>query len=315
MPKQLTNLVLEELSLVDEGANEESRVLIAKRKPEEMDPKTGKPKKPGSMLGTSSSPGVINGDPATSTPNAGADAGAAVAKARLAMLQHLPDFADQLIAKALAASPAADQNAAALAAASITEIFMDLAQLSAALEKAEADNAVHKARADAAEALVKSHETTIAKMKGDLEEVQKGRGLTDEQQDEQFLKGLPEGVRNRIVADRAATKLALESVEKMRSEKEEGEAIAKARTLGVAEPERAGPLLVRVAKGMTTEGGLYRAHGTNAGAHVDGTDPEAALNAAATEIAKSKGLSHAKAYELAMKENPGLYQAYIAKRR
>lgn len=333
MPKRLTNLRLHELSLVDEGANDGADIVVIKRKtaPVEIDPKTGKPKKPaGSMLGTASNPAVISGDPATTS----ADAGGAVSKARIAMLQHLPEFADQLIAKALASSPDADPHAAALAAASITEIFMDLAQLSAALEKAEADNAVLKARAEKAEGELVTASTTIEKMKGDLEQVQKGRGMTAEQEDEEFLKGLPAGARDRILADRAATKLALESVEKMRSEKEEGEAIAKARTIGVAEPEKAGPLLVRVAKGKTTaedvelietilksagavakEAGLYRAQGAGAGHAGDAGDPEAALNAAAQEIAKSKGLSAAKAYEQAMKDNPELYSAYIAKRR
>lgn len=339
MAKRLTNLRLNELSLVDEGANEGADIVVIKRKDADIDPKTGKPKvKPGSTLGTPSSPNVITGDPATSAPNAGAnpaaDAGAAVAKARLAMLQHLPDFADQLIAKALAASPAADQHAAALAAASITEIFMDLAQLSAALEKAEADNAVLKARAEKAEAENTVHVATIAKQKGDLETIQKGRGLTAEQEDEEFLKGLPAGARDRILADRAATKHALEQVEKMRETTDRTEAIAKARELGAPEPEKSGPLLMRVAKGKTTAedateletilkaagaqaaaGGLFASNGVSTAAAANVGDPEAALSAAADEIAKTEGISKAKAYEKAMAQNPGLYNDYIAKRR
>lgn len=337
MPKRLTNLRLNELSLVDEGANEGADIVVIKRKtePDDIDPKTGKPKaKPGSTLGTPSSPNVITGDPATSTPNAGADTGASVAKARLAMLQHLPDFADQLIAKALAASPAADQHAAALAAASITEIFMDLAQLSAALEKAEADNAVLKARAEKAEAENTVHVATIAKQKTELETVQKSRGQTPEQEDEEFLKGLPAGARDRILADRAATKHALEQVEKMRETTDRTEAIAKARELGAPDPEKSGPLLMRVAKGKTTAedaveletilkaagaqaaaGGLFSVKGVHTADAANVGDPEAALNAAADEIAKTEGISKAKAYEKAMDQNPDLYNAYIAKRR
>jgi hypothetical protein len=341
MAKQLTHLVLEELSLVDDGANDYSRVLIAKRKPAEpeIDPKTGKPKvKPVSTLGSPTSSNVITGDPATSSPNPGADAGAGVSKIRLAMLQHLPEFADQLIAKALAASPAADPNAAALAAASITEIFMDLAQLSAALEAAEADNVVQKARATAAEARNKELETTITKMKGEHEElITKARGValqTPEQQEEEFMKGLPASVRDRLLADRAATKIALESVEKMREAGDLTEAIAKAKTIGAPEPDKAGPLLMRVAKGKTTAedatlletilkaagaqaaaGGLFKTAGVPPSGAADMGDPEAALNGKATEIAKARNISHAKAYEAAMTENPELYDQYIAKRR
>jgi hypothetical protein len=342
MPKRLTALRLHELSLVDEGANEGADIVVIKRRNvdehgNELD-EHGKPKKKtGSLTGNPTNPGAIQGDPATSSANAGpAPAGDAVSKIRIAMLQHLPDFATELVAKALAASPAADPNAAALAAASITEIFMDLKELSTALEKAEADNVVLKQRADTAEARVAELETTVTKQKADLEAVQKGRttSLTPEQEDEEFLKSLPAGARNRILADRAATKQALESVEKMREQQDNLEAIAKAREIGTPEPEAIGPLLARVRKGKTTaedadklegvlkaagaqarEGGLYRSAGVSAGAAANADDPEAQLNAKADEIAKSKGISHAKAYEQAMKDHPELYNAYVAKRR
>lgn len=60
---------------------------------------------------------------------------------------------------------------------------------------------------------------------------------------------------------------------------------------------------------------LFKAAGVNLPASVDG-DPEALLKAKAEEIQKANtGMSFAVAYDKALSANPDLYSAYIAKRR
>lgn len=218
---------------------------------------------------------------------------------------------------------------------------MDLAQLSAALEKAEGDNAELKALVAKAKKDLEAANETITKMKTELdtanETITKSKGgasLTPEQEDEAFLKSLPAGARDRILAERKTAAENAELVQKMAQKQDETEAIAKARNLGAPEPEKTGPLLVRIQKGKTTpedaalletlfkatgeqlkEVGFYKSAGiVLPRAAVD--DPEAQLQAHADEIRKAKPkLTAAQAYEEAMQQYPELYNDYVAKRR
>lgn len=277
MPQKLTDMIIDEISLVDEPANDSARVVIVKAKTD---------------------PAGIAGD---------------------------PDAADAV-------------------AAHLKEQQMDIENLSKALEDAEAKLDALEKRADDAEAqlkdageVIKQRDAQIASL---TEEVSKAKAKKqyakeedeEEEEDEaEVMKSLPASIRKRLEEAKAAQ----EEVAKMKAEKDEAEAIAKAKAIGVGDPAVLGPLLMRVAKGSTTADdaatleGIFKSLGEvqkghnvllfkslGSSAAVDG-EPEAVLKAKADEIFKSAAgkLTKEQAYAKAMDENPGLYQAYIAKRR
>jgi flagellar hook-basal body complex protein FliE len=218
---------------------------------------------------------------------------------------------------------------------------MDLEALNARLGEIEENLAEVTKRAETAEAKVTELEAERDTLKGQLDTVTKERDAAS-QTEEDILKGVPEVVRKRIESAESAAALATAAVEKMANEREEGEAVAKARELGVGKAEDLGPLLVRVRKGKTTEadeatlvevlkgagalaaGGakhLFRSAGSNGGTDaVDGDDPEAVLKQKAEDIrkdrqAKGESITFEQAYGIALDQNPDLYDAYVAKRR
>lgn len=319
MPKnELTDMEITEISLVDEPANDDARVVIVKAK--------------------SKPPMDEEDDPNEAEPDGDADDGeqkdksgkgkmkksaAPLSAARVAgaILTAINELSPQIVEKALAEGFSANSEAADMAEEIIKETIMDITQLSKALEEAEAKMEALEKRASDAETALKEANDTIAKAKAAETPV--------EPSEEEVLKSLPEAIRKRL----EAAKEAEATIAKMAAEKEENEAIAKARDLKVAEPEKVGPLLLRIAKGKTTADDaklievvlkqhaaitaaspLFKSIGSAAA--VEG-DPEEILKAKALEIQKgSEGkLSFAQAYDEALKQNPSVYDAYIAKRR
>lgn len=226
------------------------------------------------------------------------------------------------------------QGSAGLSAAMQQEIMMNLEELSAALEQAEAkldtlEKANTEAQAKVAEldAVVKAKDARITELEGTV-----AKARTPEDADEAFLKSLPEVAREAILKARKAEKDAVEQLAKSREEKDTAEAIAKAKGLNFGKPEDVGPLLMRVAKGLTTKADadaleallksagevaskspLFKAVGS--GAAVEG-DPDQLLKAKADEIRKARPeLTAEQAYDEAVQKNPELYSAYVAKRR
>ena len=205
---------------------------------------------------------------------------------------------------------------------------MDLEALSKALGEAEAKLVALEKRADEAEAQLAEKEEVIKQKDAELESVKKSAGETEED----ILKSLPEPIRKRLQESEAAAKEAADAVQKMKDETETKDAIAKAKSFGVGEADKVGPLLMRVAKGATTaddaayletvlkgvgeiagKSALFKSVGS---ANPEEGDAEAQLQAKANEIAKANTkLSKEQAYAQAMQENPQLYNQYIAKRR
>lgn len=316
MPKnELTDMEITEISLVDEPANDDARVVIvkAKAKPEdeEADPTEAEPdadddeeeepKRKGKMMKSA--------------------APISAAKVAGAILTAITELSPQIVEKALAEGFSAHSEAAGMAEEIIKETIMDITQLSKALEEAEARMETLEKRASDAEAALKDANDTIAKAKAAAQ--------PEEPNEEEILKSLPEAIRKRL----EKAKEDEVALAKMAADAEEKEAIAKARSLKVAEPDKVGPLLLRIAKGKTTADDaklveavlkqhaaisaaspLFKSIGSAAA--VDG-DPEEILKAKALEIQKgSEGkLSYAQAYDEALKLNPSIYEAYIAKRR
>jgi len=208
---------------------------------------------------------------------------------------------------------------------------MDIETLSKSLEDAEAKLAALAKRADEAEAALKDAGEVIKAKDAEIETLTKSAEVAAEPAaEEDVLKSLPESIRKRLEESEAKAQAAQAEIAKMREQSELTEAIAKAKDIKVGSPEVVGPLLLRVAKGMTTvedaatletllkgagevadQSALFKSVGSDAA--VDG-EPEELLKAKATEIQKvNTGMTFEQAYVKAMEENPSLYNAYVAK--
>lgn len=286
MVSELFGLTLSEVSLVDDPDNDEARVVITKARRNDF----------------------------------------AMVKAVEAIAGALEDLSDEIVAKALAGGYPADTEAVPEAAEAIKEIIMDLAQLTKALQDAQAENATLQKAKETAEAdLAKARADVAAKDA----EIAKAKGATQpEPTEEEILKSLPEAIQKRIRDQDAEIAKARAAAEKAEAD----EYIAKARALKAGDAEKVGALLHRVAKGKTTaedaalvETVLKQAAATTAASELfkslgspatEGASPEEQLvqKAKALQAADPK-LTDAAAYSLALDQSPALYDEYIAKRR
>jgi hypothetical protein len=277
MPKRkvnnLTNLVLKEISLVDDPANPHATVDIVKvRSDDDFD------------SADKSRPGGV------------------------------PESSDEALARA--------QNEEA--------IMKTIEEVTAALEASESRMAeITKAISD--QGIVIADITKERdELKAALVVAKSGKAPAEED----ITKGMSpvqKAAWDKMISDNAAN---AEAIQKMQDKAADDEAIAKAKVLNVGDPALLGPALRRVKIGKSTEADallieqvlkaagerdksspLFQVVGSSVSA--DGTDPEAALKAKATEIQKSAGgtLTFAAAYEKAMNDNPGLYADYINKSR
>lgn len=290
MPQMLSDMSIDEISLVDDPANESARVLIVKSKnkykkieDDEMAPEE--------EMDTESD------DDDEEMENSDKGHPKKMKKANYQSLKESGVMSIENLTKALED-----------AESRLNELSQRVEQADESLEEANA--------------VIKAKDEEIAKLRGGSE----GAG------EEDILKSLPESIRKRLVQAEADAKAAAEEVAKMNAAKEEAEAIAKAREIGVGDPEQMGPLLMRVAKGMSTAedaaaletllksiaevgatSALFKSIGT---ASASEGDPEVMLKSKAEEIQKGHpGMSFEAAYTKAMEENPSLYSAYITKRR
>lgn len=305
MAQQLSDMTIEEISLVDDPANEQARVLIVKAKKPAKGENEEEPEEEGEGAEDEADEGEVEG--------------------ALRLKKALEEIAPELVQAVIGGEPI-NPEAAGEAAASLKEYHMDIETLSKALEDAEARLETLEKRATDAEAaleaaneIIKSKDEEIAKAKGGEEE-----GPSEEE----VIKSLPESIRKRL----EAAKEAEEELAKAKAKAETDEAIAKAKAIGVGDAEVVGELLLRISKGMTTADDaakletllkglgelsaksiLFKSMGADVA--VDG-DPEALLKAKAEEIKKANpALTEAQAYDKALDANPALYNAYVAKRR
>lgn len=283
MAQKLTDMIIDEISLVDDGANQHADVVIVKAR-----------NAPEGQTESGGDPGEID------TASAGLD----------------------------------------------KEFQMDMENLAKALEDAEAKLETLEKRTTDAEAALADATEVIKSKDAEIEELQKAykakasadksadgdKDEDDEDEDKKVMKSLPESIRKRFADFEKRATVAEIKLAKMAEEKDTAEAIAKAKALNFGKAEEVGPLLMRVAKGKTTQAdaetlermfkaageqgkvtNLFRTVGSDSA--VDG-DPEVLMKAKAEEIRKANPiLTPEQAYSKAMDENPSLYNAYIAKRR
>lgn len=301
MAYDVSNITVEEISIVDDPANEHAQAVIFKAK------------------AFKACADCKDAD-VCKTKGCVAKVQVPMFKVAEALAAALDDLDEEIMAKVqerLAQYPGAAMDAAAL----LKETMMDIEEVTKALEKSTADNAVLLKRAEKAEA-------DLADAKG---KIAKAGGATD---DDELLKSLPQSVRDRLEkaeTDAAATRALFE---KQAADREVEVAIVKAREYGVAEPEKVGSLMVRVAKGKTTSddaaaleallkaqaaqaqmAALYAQAGMGMPVVIEG-DPEAFLKSAAETIQKAKpALSFAEAYTEALEANPNHYAAIMKTKR
>jgi hypothetical protein len=297
MATALSDMKIEEISLVDDGANPGAKVEIFKAK---MKP---------------------CGD--CKTPDACMKKGACMKKSD----DYDDDDMDDDDGDMAQRGRRAMAKSAAPAAALRQEFEMDLEELSKSLEAAEAKlDELEKANAGLTD-VVKAKDARIAELEGTI-----AKAADPAAADDAFLKSLPEVAREAIVKARKAEADAKAELQKARDKQDAEAAIAKAKALGFGNADEVGPLLVRVAKGMTTADDaqalekLLKSAGEIAGASplfkamgaaaaVEG-DPAELLKAKADEIQKANtGMTYEAAYAKAVDQNPALYGAYVNKRR
>lgn len=279
MPQNLTDMTIDEISLVDDGANEDARVVIVKAK---------------SGLPGHAAPG--GDDP--SNPDAASMAAASIKEFEMD-IETLSKALDDAEAKLAALEKRASDAEAALKDA---EEVIKAKDEEVAKAKAEAEAKAKgekspdgdeddvmkslpeslRKRLEQADAIAKAAQEEVTKMKEAQEQAEfiakaKAMGAGDAEKIGGLLMRVAKGT---TTADDAAT---LETMLKAASE-----------------------------QGKTAA--LFKALGSDSA--VDG-EPEAMLKAKADEIQKASDgkLTKEQAYAKAVEENPSLYTAYVSKRR
>lgn len=178
---------------------------------------------------------------------------------------------------------------------------------------------------DEANEKLENTEDELNKAKEELEaqEVAKSKG---EPEFEDVLKGLDPSVQEVFKSMQAAKEAAEAEVAKAKEAKQHEEAVAKAKELKglpteeekLVEAIKKGiePEVLAILKAASTaleESGLFKSQGSDAkeDKEATGDDAWAVIETKAEAVAKSKGMSMAKAIDTVLKENPDLYNRYI----
>lgn len=297
MPKQqLSDIELDEVTVCEEPANEDSVVVIVKANPKPHD----EPLKEADM------PDIDDelDDELLVEGEDGDDAEI-----------ELSDEDAQALAEEIEALNEAGEliPAFALMAANLEEAGEVITKQQAALEEREAEFAELKKMSSLL-----------------LERVEKMRA--GETVDEDDLVAVIKSLNGGALSPEAERRIA--ALELVQKQAEEKDLIAKAKDLGVTgiKAEELAPILYRIRKGRTTsedadriekllahqatalkKSGAFNAIGSSA---VDAGTAEAKIAAAAEDLRKSKPtLSKEQAADLVLQENPALYDEYMAERR
>ena len=193
-----------------------------------------------------------------------------------------------------------------------------VATIKAELEKANDDLAKSKADLDTANA-------ALEKANDELEVLKAKDPNSDEVNEEEVLKAMPESARTEFLKMRAQKEAAEEQVRKAAEEKAEAEAVAKAATLKSLPVEQS--VLVEILKSCdqkvvdvlstvatAIDSTVLDEVGKSAKGKAGAEDADAAwsdIEKAADEIAKRDSVTKQKAIAIAIKENPELYRKYL----
>lgn len=282
MPSKLTDMIIDEISLVDDPANEQARVVIAKAK--------------AAHSGQSEPDGQSGDDDAASTE-------AAQLKEFQMDIENLSKALEDAEAKLAALEQRTTDAEAALADANevIKAKDVEIEELSKGRMKAQ------KAEVEDDEEDEEDGEKKV--MKSLPESIRKRL--------EDFEKRAAEA--EATLAKMRDEKDTAEAIAKARTlnfgkPEEVGPLLLRVRKGATTEADATAlESLLKAAGAQDKVSYLYRTVGSDQA--VEG-DPEMLMKAKADEIAKAnKGMTFEQAYVAAMEQNPSLYNAYIAKRR
>lgn len=285
MTTQLSDLTIDEISIVDDPANGEARVVIFKAKAGDFMP-----------CESCKTPDLCKAKGACMADKAGSR----MTKANDHHGQAAPDGAS------------GDQ---------LKELQMDLETLSKALEDAEAKmGQLEKRTVDAESALADANEVIKAK-EAEIEDMKKSATPAEDD----VMKSLPEPIRKRLeeaeakiakMRDEADIKEAVAKAREIGVGKPEEVGPLLLRVSKGATTEDDAKTIESMLKSLAEvekKSALFKSVGTTAAA--DG-EPEQVLKAKAEEIHKAnKGMTFEQAYAKAVDENPAVYAEYINKRR
>ena len=181
----------------------------------------------------------------------GKDKGKLMRASAEAFCSAIKEISSQLVGKAEVGGFPAIEDAANEAAASIMEWVMDNDTVQKALDDAEAKIDSLTGEVEQAKAAVEKNKAIIAEKDAEIAKLK--AGTSGESDEEVWKSALPASARERIEKMEADSKAAAERIEKMNREKVEGEAIAKARGFGFGDADKVGPMLVRIEKGEATK--------------------------------------------------------------
>lgn len=189
----------------------------------------------------------------------------------------------------------------------------------------ELEAEVEKAKEEVQEANAAKEELEKAKEAEEAEEVEKAK---EEPTEEELLKNVDPAVKAMIEKSRAEAEVHKQAILKMKDEAETAEISKIAKSLNAVGTEEGQMVtmlkkaksfdaelyneflkVLEVANNIIADGEVLKEKGTN---HAKGEiDAWAQLDAKADEIAKTRGISKAKATNVVIDEFPALYQAYL----
>lgn len=275
----LKNLSIDEISLVDDPANEQARILIVKAKDADEDAHTAEDLE--RLQKALSQFALTGGSPEISA-------------ALAAMETDNMDM--ETLTKAL---EKAEASLATLTKRA-TDAEEKVAELTADNAAKDAIIAKHKEPVDAAAEEAEFLKSVPASIRKQLEDGKLAQVAIEKLQGEREIEGFITKAREIGVTNHAEVGPVLHRIAKGKSTEAD---------LLVIES------VLKAAAEQVKTSTLYKAAGVALPASFDG-DPEQLLKAKADDIRKAKpSMSAEAAYDQAMSENPALYNAYISKRR
>lgn len=286
----ITGMTIDEISIVDDPANEHARAVIVKRKAGQTEAEIAAAVlKALKEIDPELVDAIVKGD------------STAAATAVSAMKEHSMDMEE--LAKALEAAEARLDE----------------------LEKRAGDAEAQVAERDE---VIKAKDGEIAELKKAAEAAASEGDQTPNE--EEIIKSLPESIRKRLEAaaeaeaelakarEKAANDEAIAKAKAMgfaaKEADEIGPLLARVAKGATTEADaKALETLLKAMQAQTVTGALFKAAGTPAA--VDG-DPDAILKAKAEDIRKAKpALTFEQAYAEAVEANPDVYNAYVVAKR
>lgn len=294
MPDLITEMEINEISVVDEPGNEGARVVITKAR------------------------------------SAGSGDTFPVADVARALMDAMDEVAPVIVEKAAASLADGDPEAADAAAKLIKELIMDFDELKKALEASEAKVTDLEKRVKDAETEKGKLADLLKAKEAELEKIEKAKD--PEAAEAELLKSLPETIRKRLEDAEAKAAETEAELQKERDAKERAVLLEKAKSFKAGDPEKVADLLLRITKNKTTADDvkvveeilksaaalsdaslLFKSLGTPSAEGASAHDV-ILQKARALQEGSNGEVTFEKAYNTVLEKNPDLYKRYLEER-